>query len=211
MATPRLHVIGDSISIQYGPYLERALTGIYRYSRKSGEAEALLNLDVPQGANGGDSSMVRAFLEALVATRHRPHEDLLLVNCGLHDLKGNPATGEFQVPIERYRANLPAIVALGRRLADAVVWVRTTPVDDVLHARRGCGFTRIQADVDLYNEAADAIMAAAGVPVIDLATFTSRLAADGPIFIDGVHFTPDVQRQQAAYIAGWVAARLESR
>jgi GTP-binding protein HflX len=35
--------------------------------RKEGAEEALLNLDIPQGANGGDSSMVRTFLAAKAA------------------------------------------------------------------------------------------------------------------------------------------------
>ena len=35
-----------------------------QYSRKKGEEEALLNLDKPRGANGGDSSQVPAFLRA---------------------------------------------------------------------------------------------------------------------------------------------------
>ena len=60
-----VYIIGDSISIQYGPYLEKALKGIMTYARKEGEAESLLNLDNPQGANGGDSSMVLAYLHGL--------------------------------------------------------------------------------------------------------------------------------------------------
>lgn len=60
----KLYVIGDSISIQYGPYLEADFRGVMGYPRKEGEEEALLNLDIPQGANGGDSSMVHAFLAA---------------------------------------------------------------------------------------------------------------------------------------------------
>jgi len=63
----KLYVIGDSISIQYGPYLEAALRGVMAYARKEGEEEALLNLDIPQGANGGDSGMVLSFLEAKTA------------------------------------------------------------------------------------------------------------------------------------------------
>ena len=205
MSLPRIYVIGDSISLQYGPFLARAVEGVCEYSRKTGEAEALLNLDEPRGANGGDSAMVLEFLEALARGAEPPHHDVLLVNCGLHDLKADHHTGELQVPIEAYRENLPAIVGVGRRLARSFVWIRTTPVDDTLHARRGCNFSRVQEDVARYNRVADEIMAAQGVPSIDLAAFTSRLAADGPIFQDGVHFTPDTQARQGAYIAGWLS------
>ncbi|MBI2502461.1 MAG: SGNH/GDSL hydrolase family protein [Candidatus Latescibacteria bacterium] len=122
----RVYVIGDSISIQYGPYLQRALRGVMEYGRKEGEEEARCNLDHPQGANGGDSSMVLDFLRA----RSRAGgiaADLLLLNCGLHDIKTNPATGGKQVPLERYRENLEAIAALASQLRPALVWMRTTP------------------------------------------------------------------------------------
>ena len=60
----KVYVIGDSISIQYGPHLQAYLKGTMGYARKEGEEKALLNLDCPQGANGGDSSMVLSFLKA---------------------------------------------------------------------------------------------------------------------------------------------------
>lgn len=38
----RIYIVGDSISVHYGPYLERYLRGIISYARKSaGEAVAL--------------------------------------------------------------------------------------------------------------------------------------------------------------------------
>ena len=40
----KVYIIGDSISIQYGPYLEAALHGVMAYARKEGEEEAP-NLD----------------------------------------------------------------------------------------------------------------------------------------------------------------------
>lgn len=60
----KIFVVDDSISIQYGPFLEKYLQGIMRYSRKEGTEEALQNLDIPQGANGGDFSRVVAYLKA---------------------------------------------------------------------------------------------------------------------------------------------------
>ncbi|MCB0124945.1 MAG: SGNH/GDSL hydrolase family protein, partial [Caldilineaceae bacterium] len=104
----KLFIVGDSISIQYGPYLAAALHGVMDYSRKEGEKEALLNLDQPQGANGGDSSMVLAYLQAKAAAGGID-ADLLLLNCGLHDIKTNPATGAKQVPIDQYAQNLQQI------------------------------------------------------------------------------------------------------
>jgi lysophospholipase L1-like esterase len=80
----RIYVLGDSISIQYGLYLQKYLEGVMEYNRKQGDEEALLNLDKPQGANGGDSGMVLSFLRARAASGGID-ADLLLLNCGLHD------------------------------------------------------------------------------------------------------------------------------
>jgi len=42
-----------------------------------------------------------------------------------------------------------------------------------------------------------------GSPVIDLYTFTSNLGND--LYCDHVHFHDYIRRQQAAFIAGWLA------
>src|SRR4030042_4948678 len=101
----KLYVIGDSISIHYGPYLQACLKGIMEYSRKEGKEETLLNLDNPQGDSGGDSSMVLSFLKAK-ATCGGIDADFLLLNCGLHDIKTYPNSGKNQVPIRQYENNL---------------------------------------------------------------------------------------------------------
>ncbi len=197
----KIYVIGDSISIQYGPYLERALQGSMAYSRKEGDEEAQLNLDNPQGANGGDSALVLAFLQAK-AQSGGIDADLLLLNCGLHDIKTNPATGQKQVPIEQYQANLRAMVELVAGMRATLVWVRTTPCAENVHNHPGMSFHRFAADCAAYNGVADAIMAAAGVATLDLHTFTLGLGPD--LYCDHVHFYEQVRAQQAAFIAGWL-------
>ena len=100
-----IFVIGDSISIQYGPWLAKFLQGRYSYRRKEGSQEALLDLDIPEGANGGDSSMVLAYIQAAGDHHEIGHPDLLLLNCGLHDIKTDPETGKMQRSPEEYRQN----------------------------------------------------------------------------------------------------------
>ena len=87
-----------------------------------------------------------------------------------------------------------------------LVWIRTTPCDERVHNRPGMDFHRFAADCDAYNAAADAVMAAAGVPVIDLHTFTRNLGPD--LYCDHVHFHEQVREKQAAFIAGWVLGYL---
>jgi len=208
MNRPKLYVIGDSISMHYGPYLERDLRGVWDYARKEGEEEARLNLDRPQGANGGDSSMVLDFLRAKLSGGGLDC-DLLLVNCGLHDIKTDPQTGAKQVPLDAYRANLERIVGLARGAGLRMAWVRTTPCDEAVHNARQSQFHRFSADNRAYNAVADEVMAAAGIPSIDLYTFTANLGPD--LYADHVHFHDPVRQQQAAYIAGWLEGRGAAR
>jgi lysophospholipase L1-like esterase len=198
-----VYVIGDSISLEYGPFLKQMLGGEWRYSRKDGEQEALLNLDNPCGANGGDSAMVLAFLTGL-RQRGGFRVDVMLVNCGLHDIKRDRTTAQWAVDAESYRQNLGAMVDVVGDLAGQMVWVTTTPVDDELHRQRRVGFDRRQADVLAYRRIAAEVMAARKVPVLDLGGFTDRLGSGRAIYRDGVHFQPPIPQQQAAYIAGWL-------
>ncbi len=136
----------------------------------------------------------------------------LLLNCGLHDLRVDPASGAHQVEPESYTRNLEQILYLARAAGAHVVWVRITPVVDARHNRLSTGFKRYNADIERYNALADRLMLVSETPSIDLYRFTLRLAEDGPaledLYEDHVHFTQPVRRLQAAYIAGWLEATL---
>ena len=199
----KVYVIGDSISIQYGPYMEADLRGVMAYARKEGEEKALLNLDKPQGANGGDSSMVLSFLVAKAA-EGGIDADLLLLNCGLHDIKTDPATGTKQIPIDRYAQNLERIVQIAQTMPPTLVWIRTTPCDETIHNHEGMAFHRFATDGQAYNGVADQIMRAHNVPVIDLYTFTNNLRVlpseqatqklGNDLYCDHVHFHDHIRR-----------------
>jgi lysophospholipase L1-like esterase len=197
----RVYVIGDSISIHYGPYLKFYLNGVMKYSRKEGE-DALLDLDNPLGANGGDSSMVLSYLKLKVALGI--DADFLLVNCGLHDIKADPKSGAKQIPLEQYEENLRKIIQLvAKQAKPELIWIRSTPCDDVVHNRPNKTFYRFKADCDAYNDAADQIMAERKIRCIDLHTFTSNLGSN--LFCDHVHFHPHIREKQAAFIAEWLS------
>lgn len=202
MKKHNLYVVGDSISMQYGPYLERYLADTFSYARKTGEEAALLKHNLPREANGGDSSSVLAFLQAMCAESALTC-DVLLVNCGLHDIKTDPQTGTKQVPLAQYEANLRALVALVALLPMRLVWVRTTPCDERVHNVRSTTFHRFAADCAAYNAAADEVMAAANVPSINLFGFTHALGPD--LYCDHVHFHEQIRQLQAAFIAGWLS------
>jgi hypothetical protein len=201
LSLPSVFVIGDSISMHYGPYLEQFLQGFWEYDRKRDDGLSSANLDNPAGANGGDSGMVLNYLKIrLKDPNFKP--DVLLLNCGLHDIKTPVGTTEKQVSLESYKNNLIDIFDLVTSRGIKLVWVRTTPVDDEQHNSRQRSFHRFAADLDAYNEAGDAIFSTREVPIIDLYQFTKNLGED--IFIDHVHYGEEVWAKQAAFIAGYL-------
>lgn len=199
----KVFVIGDSISVHYAPYLKQYLNGVIKYEIKDGTVEALKNLDIPQGANGGDSSRVLEYLKAR-ADKSPIDADYLVLNCGLHDIKTDLNTGEKQIPIEKYAENLKQIIEVAKQSGLKVIWVQTTPADEAIHNAIQPDFKRFKADCIEYNQIADKVMKNAGVPLIDLYTFTNNLGDD--IYCDHVHFHVHVREKQAAFIAGYLNA-----
>jgi lysophospholipase L1-like esterase len=185
----KLFVLGDSISIHYGPYLEKIIKDKFLYERKKGMDEALQNLDKSTGANGGDS---RNVLEYLTERRLKGllNYDVIVLNCGLHDIKTNPGTGERQVPIIEYKENLTKIFKLVQDAGVYTFWVSSTPVDDERHKKMKNEFYRYDNDVIIYNNKASMLAKKFNIPVIDLYSFTKRL--DGDIYCDHVHFVEGV-------------------
>ncbi|MGM9509150.1 SGNH/GDSL hydrolase family protein [Larkinella sp. GY13] len=200
---PKLYVIGDSISMRYGPFLEKYVQGVWQYDRKSDDGQAAKNLDVPVGANGGDSRMVLEYLK-LKAPDKTFQPDVLLLNCGLHDIKRLPETNAIQVDSASYRKNLEAIYQLLKKRNIRLVWMRTTSVEDERHNTRSKAFKRYARDLDDYNRIADEVMQKHAVPVIDLYTFTRSLGSEH--FVDHVHYDDSAMQLQAAYIAGYLQA-----
>jgi len=202
----KLFIVGDSISIQYGPYV-KALTADYlHYDRKRGEAEALVDLDKPVGANGGDSSMVLAYL--LEEQSKGVQYDVLLLNCGLHDIKTDIVTKEKQIPLNEYANNLERIVEIAQTMSRQFIWVKTTDAVEEVHNKPDSSFHRFHEDVVTYNACADEIMEKHGVPTIDLYTFTRTFGEEA--YCDHVHYNEDIRRLQAAYIVGFLDLELNS-
>ena len=79
-----------------------------------------------------------------------------------------------------------------------------------MHNKRATGFHRYAGDVEEYNAAADKVMNAAGVPMIDLHRFTLGLKLGQAVYSDHVHFPEAVRKQQADFIGGKVGELCES-
>lgn len=123
-------VLGDSIAIHYGPHLKKMIEGKFEYDRKRGEELPLSDLDRPVGANGGDSRMV---LEFLGKQGNAVKPDILIFNCGLHDIKTPREADNKQVVLDEYKVNMKNIVTAAKKFAKEVIWVSTTPVNHHMH------------------------------------------------------------------------------
>jgi lysophospholipase L1-like esterase len=196
---PRVFVLGASLTIQFGPYLEKELAGHFQYDRKRAldGKKAEDDLDFPQGENGGDSAMCLSYL------RHRRESDpikadILVLSCGLHDMKTDPKTGARQVPPEQFQKNLREIVKEVAAIGAKLVWLRITPVVDEIHNARSKSFHRFAADVDRYNALADEVMRDAA-HVIDFYAFCAALVPEA--FVDHVHYSEPARMKQAKFIA----------
>lgn len=199
MTRPKLFVIGDSISMQYGPWLKSYIVDSFRYGRK-GEYEEWGDLNYESKSNGGDSSNVLEVLKDMISCGFKT--DYLMLNCGLHDIKVIPPETKRQVQIDQYQDNLRAIMTLAIENGMKVIWVRTTPLDETIHNTLSPEMNRYEADVIPYNTAADDVMKEFSIPMIDLNGFTCSL--DEKLYCDHVHFNEPVRKLQAAYIAGFL-------
>lgn len=202
----RVFLYGDSISVHYGPAFEKALPGWCEFDRKGGVAKALENLDDPKGSNGGDSGMMAAYFhERSAEVGFCP--DLVLLNAGLHDIKRSPnAASPLRVSVEDYRKNLAKTLAILGERDVSVAWIRTTPLHEATHNGSAFpGFYRFERDLAEFNAVADSIMVESGIPMIDMAGFTSAQSQSvSDLFCDHVHFRESIRELQGAFLAGWV-------
>ncbi len=183
---PRVLIIGDSISIAYTPHVAQVLAQ---------RAEVLHN-----PGNGGDSENVAANLDSWLA--QLPAE-VIHFNCGLHDIKFHRDPRHIQVPLGRYRENLIRIVARLKQSGAAVIWANTTPVVESRHTAVK-EFDRYNRDVQVYNAAAAAIVAQAGMAIDDLHAVVTGAGPERLIGPDGVHMT----EEGSVLLGRMVAARV---
>lgn len=206
--TVELYVLADSISIHYGPFLKEMLADRVTYDRKRGPRGETDSLDGGEmGANTGDSYSLLGEVKLRIE-RGDWRPDWLLCNAGLHDVKTAPGTRDVQVPLDEYKRNLQTLIAMLDAHGTRIVWVRSTPVIEELHNIESMPFWRYDEDVRAYNAAADEIMAAAGIPMIDLYGFTKTLGGQ-ELYEDHVHFAEPTRKLHAAYIAGFLSRLFE--
>ena len=207
-APKKIFVIGDSISIQYGPYLATYLGEAFVYDRLRKEGVPFQGRDTLPIANGQDSkNVLKQVTRLLEVPEFQP--DILLLNCGLHDIKTDPKNQTQQVPLAEYKSNLTHIFSLLQKREIPIIWVRTTPVVDSIHNSPESSFHRYATTLAQYNKAADSLCSTFAIPQIDLHQFTLSTGEEN--FVDHVHFNKEVRQLQGAFIAGYVNRLMRSK
>ena len=198
----KMLLLGDSISLHYGAYLNEYLKHEFEIHSKPGKEEALKKIDSAIGGNGGDSSMVLEYIKE----RQKDSDldfDVFLFNCGLHDIKRKIPEEKLQVDIVKYEENLNEIYRIMQGNGVKCIFMTTTPVLEEMHNTLiPCGIKRYNNDVIDYNEVAINVARKYNVPVIDLNRFVS--SNTGEVYIDYAHFNFHIRKLQAAFIAGAV-------
>lgn len=170
-ATPKVLIIGDSISMGYTPCASKLLAGRCEVARNEG--------------NAGDSRNVVSKLDEWLAAC--ADAELVHFNCGLHDLKTERDSDLHQVPLSQYKQNLAEIADRLGGVGKTIVWATSTPVIYERHLSKG--FDRRQEDVDAYNTAALEIVNSAGFAVNDLHAAILQAGSEKCLSSDGVHMT----------------------
>ena len=182
---PRVLIIGDSISIGYTSPVRLLL-----------QEEA--NIHRP----ATNCAMTRKGLEQLDKWLGDEPWDVIHFNWGLHDLKF--INGERQIPLDKYRENLEALVDQLSETGATLVWCSTTPVPT------GVRPPRTNDDVLAYNGAALEIMESHEILVDDLYTFAAERLDDiqQP---NNVHFSPEGSQILAEQVARSIQEALRQR
>lgn len=185
---PKVVLLGDSIRLGYAPLVVKHLDG------------KALFLSVKD--NGGDSRNILKHLDEWII---KEQPAVVHLNCGLHDLKRDRKTKQYQVPLPEYEQNLKEIVRrIKAETSASLVFATTTPILDERHAKRGAAFDRLEADVRRYNAVALKVMRGAGVPVHDLHWVVEQGGSEELLGKDGTHYSPAGYKTLAEAVADCV-------
>lgn len=183
-STPTILLLGDSIRMNYQPYVREELGAEFAVS---GPAE-----------NCATSRNLLANLDrwALAAPASIVH-----VNAGLHDLRYDPGRDAPVVPVDEYESNVRAILERLRERTNArLIWATTTPVHEKLHAEHKLSRRR-ESDVTSYNAVATRVARELGVEIDDLCAAVLAHGPDALWSEDGVHFNDRGYRFLGAHVA----------
>lgn len=179
---PKVLLIGDSISMGYGPYATKRLKDVADVHK------------IPE--NGAHTRNGLAKLDQWLG---KTPWAVIHFNWGLHDL----VEGGKAVPIDEYKENMEKLVTRLGKTGAVLIFATTTPVPPK-NARK-----RTDADVVLYNMAAAEIARKHGARINDLyAAAKPRLEEWQQK--DDVHFRPAGSEALGEEVAAAIRAALKA-
>lgn len=182
-ALPDVLSLGDSISVGYIPYTRTTLADVCNIHRPPENCRS-----TAVGLPGLQQSWVTPCL----------WYELIVFNFGLHD--SHTGSG---ISTSQYAANLESIISILRLFTDKLSWFRTTdvPVNAV---------GRTEANTQLYNDAADVVIAGhPDIVVLDLHAYT---VANPDWHIDDteVHYTAEGYEALGDIVSAHILQRLSN-
>ena len=186
-------IIGDSISEQYGPFLQIELENFFGYARKKGKPD--VGLPEVAGDNGRSSAYVLGYLNYETGEASTKY-DILAINCGIHDISND------KIPLNDYIENLKKIITVAKANATDVVWITTTPAKASVNITTSSGITTpFNKEVLNYNYEAAKLMIENDIYIIDLYSLTKSYGPVDTLLADEYHFNAVTQEKQAKDIA----------
>ncbi len=191
--TPKIFLMGDSISKGYRKYISGSMIG---------ESEVYY----PEGITTFSTHMLRYILEFAEKLSIGSNIDAVYFNTGLWDvlrINGD----EPLVSLDEYKRNLQKIIDRIRYVFpnSKIIFATTTPVCEELAAY---GFSRLNSDIITYNEAACKIMNENYVVVHDLNKYATDMLQDR--YSDFTHYTEDGYRAIAEEIINFIKMILKN-
>lgn len=188
--TKNVLIIGDSISIGYTPFVEKALAP-----------------DVIVEHNPGNGGSTIRGIDSVEKWLDNKQWEVIIFNFGLHDLvykdqegKYDVLNGKVSVPLEEYKKNLEFIVAKLRETTATLIFVNTTMVPENSIGRK-------VDDPAKYNAVALEVMKTNDIEVVDL--YSASLTIHPQNSQQGnVHYTSEGYEQLASHILKAIKAAL---
>lgn len=191
---PNVHLIGDSISIAYTPFVKGLMKGKANVTRIKGNAGSTI------------AGIKKGWLE------DKPY-DVIHFNFGLHDLcyrhpeakvygKRDKVRGTLSVTLADYEKNLEGIVARLKKTGATLVWASTTLVPE---GEAG----RIVGDDVKYNKVAAKVMKKHHIQINDLHALTATF--DKSLFSKpgDVHFSAEGSLKLAKQVVSEIEKALK--
>ena len=194
---PRVLIIGDSISMQYMPFVVEALKGEAIVKRHHG--------------NGGPTIRGVKNIDKWLGNGKW---DVIHFNWGLWDMYGWEYWKEDRSPA-RYKERLEALVTRLNKTGATLIWATTTPVcpapEKTMVRRFKDGIAVISPETEKeYLDAAREVMEKHTIKINDLYTLTKANREAYALGDNDVHYNKEGRKKQAEQVANTIREAIKS-